>query len=431
MNKRKAGGMWAAIVVFGLMGQIAWTVENMYFNVFIYKMFHASAADISLMVTASAVSAALTTVLMGALSDKLGRRRAFIAGGYTLWGVSILLFSIVRMDVLTPAAGSQAAAASLGITLSILLDCVMTFFGSTANDAAYNAWLTDLGDETNRGRIEGLNSMMPLLSILIVFGGFMSFSLDNPKSWTTIFLIIGGVVLATGILGFFTIQESEALKPVPARYIDLLLHSFKIHTIKGNKALYLLFGCFSVFGVSIQIFMPYLILYYEEALKLDAYVLIMAPAVIAASVCTFFYGRVFDKFGFARSIPLPLLTLSTGYILFYLSKNTSVVFIASLLMMIGYLTGMAVFGAAIREHTPEGKAGEFQGVRIISQVLLPGVIGPAIGAYVLRNADYVVNQDGTTSFIPNESIWFAALAALILLIILMSVYALFKRRKQA
>ena len=54
------------------MGQVAWVVENMYFNVFIYKMFNASAADISAMVAASAVTATLTTVLMGALSVCMG-----------------------------------------------------------------------------------------------------------------------------------------------------------------------------------------------------------------------------------------------------------------------------------------------------------------------------------------------------------------------
>ena len=48
---------WAALIVFSLVGQIAWVVENMYFNVFIYKMFHASPGAISLMVAASAVAA--------------------------------------------------------------------------------------------------------------------------------------------------------------------------------------------------------------------------------------------------------------------------------------------------------------------------------------------------------------------------------------
>ena len=53
MKTKLSPRFWCALTIFSLMGQIAWVVENMYFNVFIYKMFHASAADISLMVAAS------------------------------------------------------------------------------------------------------------------------------------------------------------------------------------------------------------------------------------------------------------------------------------------------------------------------------------------------------------------------------------------
>jgi fructose-specific phosphotransferase system IIC component len=56
----------------------------------------------------------------------------------------------------------------------------------------------------------------------------------------------------------------------------------------------------------------------------------------------------------------------------------------------------------------------FQGVRIFSQVLVPGVIGPFIGKTVLANAETIVNNDGTSSSIPNESIFLAALVAALL-----------------
>ena len=164
MSETKLGKrFWISMLVFGLMGQIAWVVENMYFNVFIYKMFHATTDEISAMVMASAVMAALTTIIMGALSDKVGRRKAFMSYGYMLWGVSIIVFAYIR-----------------NVMLTIVMDCVMTFFGSTANDAAYNAWLTDRGDGTNRGRIEGMNSMMPMM--LMMNGGSMfdgMFDLDG------------------------------------------------------------------------------------------------------------------------------------------------------------------------------------------------------------------------------------------------------------
>ena len=71
---KKSPKFWAALVIFSLVGQIAWVMENMYFNVFIYKMFNASAEAISAMVAASAIAATVTTLLIGALSDKIGKR---------------------------------------------------------------------------------------------------------------------------------------------------------------------------------------------------------------------------------------------------------------------------------------------------------------------------------------------------------------------
>ena len=52
----------------------------------------------------------------------------------------------------------------------IVLDCVMTFFGSSANDAAFNAWVTDVTDDGNRGRVEAVLAVMPLVAMLVVFG---------------------------------------------------------------------------------------------------------------------------------------------------------------------------------------------------------------------------------------------------------------------
>ena len=97
MKSRK---FYLALVIFSLVGQVAWVMENMYFNVFIYKMFNASAEAISAMVSASAVAATVTTLLVGAFSDKIGKRKLFICGGYLCWGVSILSFALIRMDVI-------------------------------------------------------------------------------------------------------------------------------------------------------------------------------------------------------------------------------------------------------------------------------------------------------------------------------------------
>ena len=58
---------------------------------------------------------------------------------------------------------------------------------------------------------------------------------------------------------------------------------------------------------------------------------------------------------------------------------------------------------------------------------MPGIVGPAIGAYVLRNAEQIVNSDGTTSFLPNRNIYLAALvAAVLLLAVLYLIFAMMR-----
>jgi MFS family permease len=215
-----------------------------------------------------------------------------------------------------------------------------------------------------------------------------------------------------GISGFFIIKE-PAVAPSEENYIKGIIYGFRPKTVKENKKLYLYLVAFIFFNISIQIFMPYLIIYYEKTLKMDDYVLIMAPAIIIASVVTALWGRVYDQKGFCFSGALSVAMLFGGYGVLYFTTQTIPVFIGSLLMMSGYLAGMAVFGAVLRDNTPEGKAGRIQGVRIFSQVLIPGVVGPYIGKALLADADVIVNNDGTTSFLPDRSIFLGAAIAII------------------
>ena len=432
MQKKKLSStFWIALTIFSLVGQIAWVVENMYFNVFIYKMFHASAADISMMVSASAISATLTTMIIGALSDKIGKRKLFICGGYILWGISIWSFSLIRIDIIDKMIPLSVSAASVGVSLVIIMDCIMTFFGSAANDACFNAWITDTTDDSNRGSAEGINSMMPLVAILVVFGGFMSFNLDKAESWTTIYQIIGIVVFILGILGIFLIKDAPVDTSQNQNYFKNLFYGFRPTVIKDNKLFYIILIAFAIFCISIQIFMPYLILYYNVSLQMNNYVLIMAPAVIVAAIVTAFYGRIYDRFRFKIAVMPAIGTLMLGYILLYAFKTTMPVFVGSLFMMSGYLMGMAVFGAMLRDYTPENRSGMFQGLRIVGQVLIPGIVGPWIGSMVLKNAEKVLNDDGTYSFIPNENIFLAALiAACFIWLILAVIFKLLKKGKE-
>lgn len=376
--------LWLTIILFSFCGQVAWTVENMLFNVFIQQQFSATLNNIALMVSLSAVAATVTTLLIGALSDRLGKRKIFICLGYFLWGLSIMAFALLRTDVISKVFGMAVNALTLGVGLTITFDCIMTFFGSSANDAAFNAWVTDISNETNRGKIEGINSAMPLLSVLVVFGLNM-FIEKLDSHWTILFITIGVIVIVCGVIGTFTIKDT--IKPnKDEKFVKNIFYGLRPSVIKENKQLYIVLLGFLVFSTSLQVFMPYLILYFTNTIKLDNYVLVFAPAIIFAAIFTFFYGRLIDKIGFTKTACISLGIYVIGLIILSIFSNVVLVFIGTLLMMSGYLSATACFNSSIRNHTPKEKVGLFQGIRIIVQVLIPMLIGPWIGSLLSGNS---------------------------------------------
>ena len=64
--KKLSPRVWLTLILVGLVGQFAWTIENMYFNVYLYNTISTDPGYISAMVGWSAAAATLTTLLMGA-----------------------------------------------------------------------------------------------------------------------------------------------------------------------------------------------------------------------------------------------------------------------------------------------------------------------------------------------------------------------------
>ena len=82
--------------------------------------------------------------------------------------------------------------------------------------------------------------------------------------------------------------------------------------------------------------------------------------------------------------------------------------------MSGYMMMTSALGANIRDWTPAGKAGHFQGIRMIFAVLLPMVTGPAIGAAVIKNGASTYVELGQVKTVPTPGIYLAAAAVLLL-----------------
>ena len=425
MESKLGARKWATILLIGLFGQFAWTIENMYFNVFLYKTISTDPGYIAAMVGWSAAAATLTTLLMGALSDRLGRRKAFIAVGYILWGFSTAAFGYITPENagrLFPGANAVAAAA----TMVVVLDCVMTFFGSTANDAAFNAWVTDGTSRANRGRAESVLAILPLISMLIIFGAFDG--LTQQGRWREFFNIFGLAVSAVGVIALLLVKDEPGLKPRRDSYGKNLLYGLRPSVIRDNPELYLAFAAFCLFSVAVQVFFPFLIIYIQYFLGITDYAVVLGMVLILASLISVLAGRWIDRVGKLRFTPPAAAVMLVGLAGMYLVRSQLGVMVAGTVMMGGYMMLTAAISATIRDWTPEDKVGHFQGIRMIFQVLLPMIIGPAIGAAVIRSNPMTYEELGQTKTVPTPGIFLAAAA--VLLLVAIPVTILRKREKK-
>ncbi len=417
---------WAALILVGLVGQFAWTIENMYFNVFLYNAIAPDPAAIAWMVALSAIAATLTTLLMGALSDRVGKRKAFICFGYILWGVSVMAFALLARPARL--AGFRAAYAQgilTGPILVVILDCVMTFFGSTANDAAFNAYVTDVTTTENRGRAESVLAILPLISMLVIFGVFDSWT--QRGDWFTFFLFFGVLMSVTGVAALFLVKDSEALQPRRDSYFQNLLYGFTPRVIRTLPELYLSLLAFTLFSIGVQVFFPYLIVYFQHYLKMDNYAIVLGVVLLFASLISVLAGRFLDKYGKLNFV-LPAAGVMVGGLLgLYFVRSMAGVMVAGAIMMSGYMLVTAALSALIRDYTPKDKAGHFQGVRMVFAVCLPMIVGPFIGSAVIRKSGAVYEDLGVVKSVPTPAIFLAAAVCVLLLIL--PVLRLYRRKR--
>lgn len=429
-DSKLSARIWFNICIFGFTGQIAWNLENMYFNTFLYNTVYdggtasgtlTSMSAIKLMVAFSAITAVITTFIMGNLSDKVNKRKVFISTGYILWGITTGLFGFITKDNISNLfniSDPMKIVTATAITV-IAMDCLMTFMGSTSNDSAFNAWITDVTTSKNRATAESVLAILPIVAMIIVvaLGGMI----DSIGGYPVFFFAIGGFVIVCGILGLFTLKDSRDGRVIQnSNYWSDLVYGFRPSVVKKNSKLYLSFAAICIFQTAVQIFFPYLLIYLQHSLGFDienlmSYitkpVLIAAPFVIIAVVAiVILCGKLIDKIGKNVLLFIAIALFIFGLILASFMPTIGKFGLAALPLFGGYGLLGIMLNSTVRDYTPEDKTGLFQGIRMIFFVLIPMILGPAIGDFVCKHYSGItyIAEDGISNYEPCAQMFFAA-----------------------
>ncbi len=451
-NGKLTKRVWAGIILFMFMGSLAWNVENMYFNTFLNDCVYDQGAlgsslaltdAVNIMVTFSAVVAVITTFIMGTLSEKLKNRKIFISVGYIAWGIITAIFGLITKDNVAKVLGleNQGEIVTATAWIVIIMDMVMTFMGSTSNDSAFNAWVTDVTTPETRQKVETVFTFMGFIAM----GAIMavgSLAQGGVISYSTFFLGLGGVVTVVGIIGLFLLDNPEKFKskdenPAPkTSYWADLFYGFKPSVIKENSSLYLVLASGCTFNSAFQVFFPYLFIYLgsvvipanKDVNLLSVGVIIPAVLAIAAAVAGIvMLLKVAGKNKTMAFIP-SVICLAVGLFILSLTKNIVGIVIGVAPVLVGYIVLLIQFGASIRDNIPQDKVGLFQGIRMIFMVLIPMVVGPTLGNLATKNSNVVYIENGVEKILPTEDMFFYA--AIVALLIFVPMIAFLKNSKK-
>jgi MFS family permease len=155
------------------------------------------------------------------------------------------------------------------------------------------------------------------------------------------------------------------------------------------------------------------------------YSAVFAVAILAGAAVNIYLGKLSDKMEKSKLLYFAAGILFVGLLVMYLAAmvkaKVALILLFGLggfIMICGNIFSGALNGSILRDHTPNGAAGKMQGVRMIAGVLIPMLVGPAIGNAINKAQGIMLENPGadamTTEFIPAPEIFLVGAVASLL-----------------
>jgi len=359
--------------------------EQNYFNTYLDHVLYLPELFISIMVSLSATVGLISMPLWGIASDnartKYGRRRPFLLFGI-IAGFGMVLFSFAYL---------LFGRTEIAYIWCLIIDVLIIGIASNAFLVAERSLIPDTIEVEKRGRANGIISSISYIGLLIgvafLLLGNELFGIPDPRLGATgtiitqdghmILLSTGGVLFAiVGIIGFFFIKEKPVSElPEKKKFLTELKQTFDIAELKSHKEFFKILLAFVIFQSGISSIMPFLFIFiFDQGLTTLQLLLGIVIAFPAVFVATIYLGRLSDKFGRKRFVPLSMIIVSIGYFIMPFASGNYILFMIGLpFVLVGVLSLVTPLNAWSQDLLPEDKRGKFTGilniVNTVSQIV--------------------------------------------------------------
>ena len=412
--KKGSFRFWMMLVLVSLVGQAAHMLQNQEINVFAWHMLDATQAEMGVVWVTSMLAMTAGAAFAGGLSDRMGRRRPVMAVSFLVWGAVVMGFCLLRRDVLNQMFGN---AHGLKFTLWLVLSLAEAAARGAALTAGFSAWITDSSHRRNRGAVEGVYAVMPWIATGISLVFYADYIQTDLSRWTAVYLGCGGALIALGIAAWFLLPEAGR-EPSGESVWGNACGGFSRDALRDEPKLYWCIGMLGLLQCSMQCVYLYTVAYLDMVVRVPDANYFIAAFLVVGVAAALVLSRVYSRKGLRFTGLILVAVYMAGCVVLLSSREHGAVFVGYVLLMAGYLPAAAVFGAAIRDFTPEGRAGQVAGPIALALTLIPG-IGSFVIRAVMYGDFYFMYYHGSNPFLPDEGIFLAALVMAAVLFVLL------------
>jgi UMF1 family MFS transporter len=332
-------------------------------------------------VNISALAVALVTPVLGAIADSSGRKKTFLV----VFAVQSIIFTVLLFF-----AGTSNAMLALGVF-------VIANIGFEAANVFYWAFLPDVSDDSNIGRISGLGFFLGYL------GGLLSLvlALQMIEKWlpktdhinvrATLLLVAGWFLLFSIPMFLWVKQRAVVVKTAgnPIRLGFSRLYETLKHARNYKEAAKLL-AARMIYNDGLATIIAVAAIYLGAVFNMEMReVLTMAIGLnVFAGIGAFAFGFVDDKIGGKKTIMITLVLLIVGTIYGTRVNSVGGFWIAAAILGLMLGPNQAASRSLLSKLVPDDKQAEFFGLYSFSGKV-SSLLGPLVyGSVVARTGNH-------------------------------------------
>lgn len=402
--------MWTIIWTLGLIGQISWNVEGAWFNTFVYEKIDKTPSIITPMLIMSALATTISIFFFGTLTDRTGNRRTLISTGFILWGILTACFSLTQFIA--------KSSLTFAVICIVVIDMLLSFFGSMCTDVGYSAWLTDIMNDKNRGQIGGAIAIQSVLGSLLanVLGGFL---IGKENNYIRLFVILGAFISVFGIVSVFLFSAKNDVTPsIRGSFSKQFFSIFNIKSLLQHKELLLVYISVAVFFIGYNTYMPHLGNYFIQYIGFspEQVGIINAIPLLFSIAVTMPVSKYINKGKYVEVLCVSIVSGLAGILSIFTilpeevdtAKSFHLNFFVSIFLVgVSYIIMLQTTKSWTKNLCPKDSKGQFEGLYAISFALIPMLFGSNIGeAIVKSNGESIFNEiTGRYEYIPNGKVF--------------------------